>query len=127
MDITRKYQSDFGKWYVQVPVNGQNTEFAFDHDPEPIEIAVAIARYEQSIKPAETTMSEVKFVTLLKDGVKLTGVHPDAVPAHLAIGWEVMEKPEKPVEVAVKAADNDTALQTGGRTAARRSTAKKSG
>lgn len=56
MDITRKYQSDFGKWYVQVPVNGQNTEFAFDHDPEPIEIAVAIARYEQSVKPTEATV-----------------------------------------------------------------------
>ena len=69
-------------------------------------------------------MSE-KFVTLIKEGVKLHGVHPDAVPGHKAIGWEVFaepeaEKPVKPegkksVEPESKAADNDTATKGKGK------------
>jgi hypothetical protein len=50
-----------------------------------------------------------KFVTMIKDGVTLKGVHPDAVPAHEAIGWVVLAEAEKSVEPETKAADNDTA------------------
>jgi hypothetical protein len=50
-----------------------------------------------------------KFVTMIKDGVKMPGVHPDAVAAHIAIGWVVVvEKVEKSIEPENKAADNDT-------------------
>jgi hypothetical protein len=50
-----------------------------------------------------------KFVTMIKDGVKMPGVHPDAVAAHIAIGWTVVvEKTEKSIEPENKAADNDT-------------------
>jgi hypothetical protein len=52
-----------------------------------------------------------KFVTLIHKvtGEKISGVHPDAVAAHEAIGYVVVTEEPKSVEPVAKAADNDTA------------------
>ena len=52
-----------------------------------------------------------KYVTMFNPvtGIKITGVHVDAVPAHEAIGFQVVAEAEKPVKAEAKAADNDTA------------------
>ncbi len=56
-----------------------------------------------------------KFITMIKDGVKLPGVHPAAVAAHEAIGWVVLAEVEKPIKPETKAADNDTVQKPAGR------------
>jgi hypothetical protein len=64
-------------------------------------------------------MSE-KFVTMQhkRTGAVIRGVHPDAVPAHEAIGYEVIPEPEKPVKVEAKAADNDASKKGKGKSKA---------
>lgn len=56
----------------------------------------------------------VKFVKMIKDGVTMSDVHPDAVAAHEAVGWVIVPEPvtKKPVEPEDKTADNDTVTKT---------------
>lgn len=74
-------------------------------------------------------MSEkVLFVTMIHkvSGVKISGVHPDAVPAHEAIGYVVLEpEAKKQVEPEIKAADNDTAHKIPAAKAAKNATTSK--
>ena len=34
MEIIRKYEASFGKWYVQVRLDGAMVEFCFDSEPD---------------------------------------------------------------------------------------------
>jgi lactam utilization protein B len=45
------------------------------------------------------------WVSMVKDGVMIHGVHPDAVPAHEAVGYKLVLV-EKSIEPAHRSADN---------------------
>ena len=59
-DILRKYESDFGKTYVQVLVDNQNIEFAFDHDPTQAEIDEAVLKLQVANNPEPTIELEAE-------------------------------------------------------------------
>lgn len=42
MNILRKYISSFGKWYVQVRLDGAMVEFCFDSEPTDAQVQAAI-------------------------------------------------------------------------------------
>ncbi len=45
------------------------------------------------------------WVSMIKDGITIHGVHPDAVPAHEAIGYKLVPV-EKSIEPADRTANN---------------------
>ena len=57
------------------------------------------------------------FVTMIHKITQavITGVHPDAVPAHEAVGYVVAPEAEKSVEPEAKAADNDAGKKPAGK------------
>ncbi len=63
-------------------------------------------------KPKAEKADESIWVSMVKDGITIEGVHPDAVPAHEAIGYKLV-----PVEKSIKPADHTATLDEGAKTA----------
>ena len=56
MEIIRKYESSFGRWYVQVMVDNAMTELSFDHEPKLDEIESLVMAMETAAKVQEESM-----------------------------------------------------------------------
>jgi lactam utilization protein B len=85
-----------------------------NQEPTPIESADAPQGGAKTTEGNQTSTPAVEkkpktekgnWVSMVKDGVMIHGVHPDAVKAHEAIGY-VLVPVEKSIEPADRSADN---------------------